>query len=563
MGTLMLVETRTSMTTLPEISSPKSFEDLYYEYPRLIDLRGRHSERSHSSFEQQQQILREQQPSVHRFVPRLEESVMKKSSPSTLRQKIVEKIIKVVEDLNEVEHYEKKQVSAQVVSISQGMALLNRDDIKSIYEEVQRANIDTQAREMARQLTLEITTVTGTNPSLMFLKEMIESGEFSPVRTAEAIATIPHYIQTPTIEMMDQLFELIKSPVVNRHGLLRTNARLAFATLINKACIDPQRVYRFPVHVYGEFCNSQTAKLTSSYIPYFAEELKSSSITPWEKESYIYALGTIGHESVVHILLPYIQGDVSDITPSQQRTAISSLIAVGRQYRETLMPVVSSIFFSPSEFREVRLAAFQMMLHLEPSLVEFQKIATSTWFEKDSEIHKFVFSVLKSLSTVEETEIPEPSKYLYRMNSKARVVYTLAKPVPGIISSTLGGFTSEWLKQLEVGYSMIGSYTTIGKNVDIYGKLEYFLEKVSFSPVEFWFNSPAPRNLIEKIREIIELKAREETPFRIGAWARLFNDVQFAAGMDMSILEHIVRSVEVSLMEPKEWKEKVCGKTPI
>merc|ERR1719186_1445904 len=56
------------------------------------------------------------------------------------------------------------------------------------------------------------------------------------------------------------------------------------------------------------------------------------------------------------------------------------------------------ILDNPVEHRHVRIAALSMILKAKPSFVMLQKIAISTWYEKDPEMVKFIFATLKSLS---------------------------------------------------------------------------------------------------------------------------------------------------------------------
>merc|ERR1711962_1126981 len=565
--TLEVVEKRSTHSSLPEISSPRTSESLFSEYPSsFFKYTGETPEDS---------LIRQRSAS-----PSPRESFLKKLSPSTLKQKMVEKISQIVRDLKEVEEFEKKQVSAHVLTLSRSSFLLDEEEMKSLFEELKGLKLDEEDRETARQLFLEIALTSGSNSSIRFLKKMIESGGLSSLRIGEIIATLPHYIKTPSVEIMTDIFEVIKSPAVTRHSLLKYNANLAFANLVNKVCISSTRLVRFPIFVFGEFCSHE--KLTGEYIPHLVEELKSAETTV-ERTSAILALGEIGHESVIPILLPYIEGKSEKSTPVEQSMAIYSLSSVTTKHRNTLYPIYSAMVFNLTEPREARIAALSEMLRMQPSMVEFQKLATSTWFEEDAEFLKFVVSTLKSLSNIEPSELPEIG-LLYELSNKARSVYPLSKPVPGIISSSLNAFTSEWLKELEVGYNMHGAYVFTGKKMAVYGRLELFLQKLRLSPAEFAITAQGPRSLVEKVTELlggeiqsleglhpewrsiissIELQAREELPFHAGSWVKILNDIQVVTGFDSTMLERLVESGKQYISEPSEWKKYICGKKNI
>lgn len=78
------------------------------------------------------------------------------------------------------------------------------------------------------------------------------------------------------------------------------------------------------------------------------------------------------------------------------------------------------------------------------------------------------------------------------------------------ILSTSNVFTSEWLKELEVGYQMHGSFSVAGKEKFAYGKLQYFLQKLNFSPIELP-SPPMELKLLEKISEILALRREART----------------------------------------------------
>jgi len=476
---LKVVDVRTELTTLPTIPSPRTIEGLYYEYPLPK------GQRSHS-YRDQQEKLREM-PVTSDFLSALgnkdEHSLLSKLSPVTLKQRIVKQLEKITEDLEEVEDFGSKQVSANVMAVSKVFSLLSTEDMKSLYEEIKQHSSTEQKKEQMRQLLQEIAVITGTSPAVVFTRHLIETREMGIVRSAMAISTLPHYIRTPTIKLINEVFELVKSPVVQEHESVRMNAMLAFGTIVNRACLDRSRFERFPIFVYGEFCNSQNTEITNEYIPYLVNQLESAR-NQGEKAAAIVALGNLGHESALQILMPYIEGK-DQVTPFEQRMAIYSIHNFEEDRRHEVMKIYSSLIFNPSEERDTRIAALSMMLNLEPSTVVFQKLATSTWFEKDTEFHKFVYATLKSLSKIEETEQPNAHTSLYRNSHKAKQVIDMAKPVPTVFSYALNHFAAEYLKNLQVGYQVHYAHTVTERMQHFYGKIEYFLQQLKFTPIEF------------------------------------------------------------------------------
>jgi len=574
---LKIRDIKSSLTPLPQIQSPRTVEDLLYEYPVM----GHQKPRNAMERKQLLQNMPLTAERVQNTIVSDSEAILAKMSPNTLKQKIVEKLTKIVQDLKEVQELEKKHVASQVLTVSKLFSLLSTEQMKSLYQQVKGISGSQEDQEVAKQLVLEIAVMTASNPAVVFVKELIQSEEMSPLRMGVSIAMLPHYIRTPTVKLLDEIFELIKSPAVTKYQVLKANSELAFATILNRACIDRNRVVRFPVFVYGEFCTSETSELVTKYIPYLANQLQSAQSED-EKISAILALGSIGHKSVVSVLLPYIEGKARS-TPIVQRMAIYALDTAVHEHRDILLPVYSAIVHNPSEERNVRIAALSMMLYMQPSIVHFQKLATSTWFEKDTEFHKFVFSTLKSMSEIQNYQQPNFNTPLYQNSVRAKLVLHLAKPVAGFLTSTLNYFTADWLKELEVGYHMHGAYTITSNIKMFYGKLEYFLDQLKFSPIEFCFHTQGTGQLVEKLskvlgssdlsnihaewREIISaLNMKQEDLYAsmtTGIYAKIFNDIKVVAGIDTQNIEPMLRSLRNHVAEPQLLKEKICGKTPL
>merc|ERR1712142_1225806 len=395
------------------------------------------------------------------------------------------------------------------------------------------------------------------------------------------ISTIPHFIKTPTIELMNEIFEMIKSEVIQENKFVKINAMLAFGTIVNRACVRENRDTRFPIYTFGEFCTSQTSEITTKYVPYLVSQLKSAT-SQGERAAAILAIGNLGHKSAIQILMPYIEGR-EGVTPLEQRLALYSLQYFDTERRNDIIQIYSSLVFNPAEDRDTRIAALSMLLNVEPSSVFFQKLATSTWFEQDSEFHKFVYSTLKSLSEIKQSQLPNPHTSLFRNSQNAKMVMELAKPSPIRFSSTLNLYVAEWLKSLQVGYQFHFSTSHSERFQHTYGKIEYFLQQLRSSPIEMCVHMTGGEEMEGKVRNIFESQTnrphpdmqdiisklskqiidKEENPLHTGIWARIFDDVQVMYGLESEHVDPVVESVKKVLRDPTSLKKNVCGKTPI
>merc|ERR1712234_65265 len=161
---LKLIKVTTSKTSLPEIQSPVILEDLLYVYPKI-------GGKEMIKTEERKELLQNMPPTEKSIIPliQLNEEIIAKLSPATLKQKIVEKLITIAKDLSSAEE---KHVSLSILSVSKVFSLLNTEEIKSLYNEVKGLSLPEEVKETLEQLVLEVAVISGTNPSIMFVKEM-------------------------------------------------------------------------------------------------------------------------------------------------------------------------------------------------------------------------------------------------------------------------------------------------------------------------------------------------------------------------------------------------------
>ena len=201
-------------------------------------------------------------------------------------------------------------------------------------EEIKAFFVEVENKPIVRRLLLDTVKMAGTSPAVMFFKEMVMANKLNIVEMVEVLMTLPHNIKAPNVHIIEQIFELIQHPNIVAHKMLKHNAHIAFATILNRACINTQESV-FPVNVFGEMCTPENPKIANEYIPHLKAEL--SAANDEEVHAAILALGTIGHDAVLPILLPYIEGKVTR-NVSHRKMAIYALANVARKYRQTPFP---------------------------------------------------------------------------------------------------------------------------------------------------------------------------------------------------------------------------------
>ena len=120
---LKIKEIRTSQTQLPQIQSPRTVEDLLYEYSIMGQQKPKDSQ-------ERKQLLQNMPLTAERIRNTIvsdSEAVMSKIAPNALKQRIVQKIQEVVTHLKEVQEFGKKHVANQVLTISKLFSLLSTE----------------------------------------------------------------------------------------------------------------------------------------------------------------------------------------------------------------------------------------------------------------------------------------------------------------------------------------------------------------------------------------------------------------------------------------------------
>merc|ERR1719312_693496 len=519
-------------------------------------------------------------PSTQVFLP---EGSLEEIKKKDLKVKLIEKLTVVANQLAEIENFGKKEIPSELKALKTVISVFTTVELKEVYASIMELTVPVQVKETMRSLLLDTVRQAGTSPSIMFLKEMIEAEKLTDVETLFAIVGLAHNIKTPTVALIDQIFELIKSPAITKKPLIKAHAHLVFATLINKSCLSLPVSEVYPEYVFGKMCSPDNLKITQIYIPHLVKELNAASDVN-AKMGAIMVVGAVGHESVIPLILDHIEGKVEGCTPAVRALAIYSLADQTNKYRNILLPVYASIVHNQAENRAIRIAAFSMLMKMQPDTIHLQKLAVSTWFEKDAEMHKFIYSSLKALAHLDLESHPEGSQWK-SLTLKAQVVLPMAKPVPGIITSTFSSYISGVLRPLGVGYQMLTSMILGSSHNLLYHRTEYFLNQVHTAPVEFAVNVGGLRSLVRNFVksisgdstsylrnihpewkehiETLDISPVEEESLDASLWARLSNDVQFVYAANLRTVDLIKEHIKETLKAPGKMLEKVCKKTPI
>lgn len=88
------------------------------------------------------------------------------------------------------------------------------------------------------------------------------------------------------------------------------SAMISVSQLAHVACVNVSEARtRFPAGLYGDFCQPNDAFITSRLVPLLYKEINGGGSIE-DKMVALTALGEIGHESILSVVLPIIKAKV-------------------------------------------------------------------------------------------------------------------------------------------------------------------------------------------------------------------------------------------------------------
>ncbi|XP_043234565.1 vitellogenin-3-like [Amphibalanus amphitrite] len=347
--------------------------------------------------------------------------ILKKMPAQDLKQQVLEVLVALDFSFDQVPDPNVRDMPGMLNALTSLLNVMSLSDMEEIYGQIstiQNRNID-----VMKKLFREAIAMTGTNPSIMMVKKWVESKEVVGAEAATIVMFIPMHIKTPTVEIVQELFNTLQNGIAENDEHLRQNTMLALATVINVACIRPATASNaFPITMFKEFCNPETPQLVQKWIPLFTSRLNQDASVR-EKMVALKALSILQHPTVLMTLAEVASKTTEDV---HVRDAAIYAMMKFREINPVLVEeVVKPIVFNRNEFYEVRIAATTVLMVLNAPLATYQTLAIYTWVESDQQISNFISSFLEEAANMTDLNVP----WLFEIREKARVVYRLTRPM--------------------------------------------------------------------------------------------------------------------------------------
>ena len=251
-----------------------------------------------------------------------------------------------------------------------------------------RENMD--KKKAMEAIYLDTVLMTGNNQALSFLIDIIRSEEISSQQVLFILVSLPHYMQTPSADIVHKIFQLLKSEVISKNKIIKANAIIAFAEILHKACINPKRHQNYPIYILGDFCDDLNQPMNDEYLPYFVDIFKASTDEDM-KIATILSINALAHPSLMTYIEPLLKGH--DCSQSHQIMALLSLKPEKYAHPENLKMLLESVIFNSKPV--IAIAALMPYLSMNLKVSDLRRLEFLLHFSNDSEISSYLTDILQ------------------------------------------------------------------------------------------------------------------------------------------------------------------------
>lgn len=173
---------------------------------------------------------------------------------------------------------------------------------------------------------------------------------------------------------------------------------MAVTDFLNKAQVNNQSAYNYyPVHSFGRLSDRDNKIVRDEVIPYLARELKQAVKEEDSRkiQTYIRALGNLGHPKILSAFEPYLEGQVP-VTDFQRLAIVVALDKLTMNYPRLARSVLYKIYQNVGEVHQVRVAAVFQLMRTAPPTSTLQRMAQFTHEDPSEHVQAAVESAIRS-----------------------------------------------------------------------------------------------------------------------------------------------------------------------
>lgn len=187
---------------------------------------------------------------------------------------------------------------------------------------------------------------------------------------------------------------------------------MALTNFLNRAQVNNQSAYNYyPVHSFGRLSDRDNKIVTDEVIPYLARELKHAvrDEDSQKIQTYIRALGNLGHPKILSIFEAYLEGQVLD-TDFQRLAIVVALDKLAQNYPRLARSVLYKIYQNVGEVHQIRVAAVFLLMRTVPPTAMLQRMAQFTHEDPSEQVQAAVESAIRSAARLSHPDNQELAK---------------------------------------------------------------------------------------------------------------------------------------------------------
>ena len=454
----------------------------------------------------------------------------------------------------EQEDMTEKYTTMKIVTVARGLSQLSKSEMQEIYRQLESEFSEELKKESFKTLYFDTVLMASTPEAIKFIKEKIQNREINKVQTITILLWIPNSIIMPTEEVLEELWQLVQSEQVRQCRMTENVARMSLATLLNKACLKRTRNMNYPIWVLGRFCSPESQIIKEKFLPYMLRHLEQAQ--EWQKKNeIIVTLGMLPTQEVVAKMIPIVEGRVQgqEVPRMSRMLALWTLAEAGRQVQpQVVEPIFYSIYANPAESTELRVAAFNALMSLNPSMPVLHKVAARTWVEQDQEVLKSVNMALWTMAyNVVE---PVPVADVMNIVVKAKQVYPLIKKIRGVLPTSGTIYSSEYMERLNTGYFAIKAWTASKASFipkDMYNEFNFVMDQFRFKLYSLGIRTEGMENMYKKMVQLL-------TPQESGKSFESHIE-EISRKLEESVSSEFQRILRKLNVEPRQSSDRMSG----
>lgn len=238
----------------------------------------------------------------------------------------------------------------------------------------------------------------GTLPALQQIKTWIQTKKLQGEEAAQVVATLANTLRYPTKEAMTMFFKMAVSDEVSQQRFLNTSALIAATRFINMGQVNNETAHSYyPTHMYGRLARKHDTFVLDEILPYLSQQLEKyvKQGDSSKAQVYIRAIGNVGHNEILRVFAPYLEGKIP-ISTYLRVQIVNSLNVLANQGDKQVRAVLYSILKNTAEPYEVRIAAITWIFRARPTSAMMQSMASLTHDDPSVQVRAALKSAIES-----------------------------------------------------------------------------------------------------------------------------------------------------------------------